>query len=359
MELFKDKNKGDRNLDNEFEDEEEEIPRKKRLKDKDFKDLNPQFKRKRKEPKKPWGKKERFFVLATLILTSAASFFLALSARNWKLAGLPRFKLPSISIPFFSEDTIVIEGNRSEMEKKEKVIEKFEEKTRNLSGVYGLYVSDLESDFSYGVNENETFQAASLIKLPVMVAFYKEVEAGNINLDETYSLRKEDKVAGSGSLYKKPIGYKVTYRDLVELMGKQSDNTAFKITRNLLGDEKINEVIKLSGMLNTSLEKNTTTPKDIGVFFENLWKGNIVNKTSRDGILESLTNTIYENHIVAGIPRGIRVAHKYGREINVVNDAGIVFTDTPFVIVIMSKGVIEREADKVIPELARIVFETH
>ena len=80
-----------------------------------------------------------------------------------------------------------------------------------------------------------------------------------------------------------------------------------------------------------------------------------------------MTDTIYEDHLRAGIPEGVRVAHKYGREVHVVNDAGIVFSDNPYgpeapqgrgplVIVIMSKGVIEKEADNIFPELAKVVY---
>ena len=50
----------------------------------------PQTLRKKKIPKKPWGKKERFFVLFVILLTAGVSGFLALSSRSWKLPGLPR-----------------------------------------------------------------------------------------------------------------------------------------------------------------------------------------------------------------------------------------------------------------------------
>lgn len=337
--------------------EDEGRRRRRRLSDREFKDLKSEYRKKRKEPKKPWGRKERLFVLTAILLTAGTSGILALSARSWKLPRLPRLKVPSISVPFWGEETIIIEGNRLDQEKSEQVQKEFNEKTKDLSGIYGLYVISLSNGFFYGVNDGEVFQAASLIKLPVMAAMYKEAENGNLNLDDKYTLKKSDKVAGSGSLYGKPAGYQVTYRNLVELMGKQSDNTAFNIIRKLLGDEKINDLIRSTGMVDTSLEENETTPRDIGIFFEELMKGNIVSTNTRDKILESLTDTIYEDWLAAGIPEGTRVAHKYGREIHVVNDAGIVFSDNPFVIVIMSKGVVEREADSVFPELSKLVFD--
>lgn len=324
---------------------------------KDFRDLKPENRAKRREPKKPWGRKERIFVLIILVATTSTSLFLALSSYSWKIPGIPRISLSRLSLPFFGKEIIVLQGEQKKENKSEKIINAFKQKTKNLSGVYGLYVLDLEKGFAFGVNEDETFPAASLIKLPAMAAIYLESERGNLNLDEKYKLSNSDKVAGSGSLYGKPAGYEITYRNLVRLMGKESDNTSFRISRKVLGDERINEVISRSGMINTSLKENKTTPRDIGTFFESLWNGNIVSMTSRDEILESLTDTIYENHLAAGIPEDIRIAHKYGREVHVVNDAGIIFTEEPFIVVIVSKGVVEKEADKVFPELARMIYE--
>mgnify|MGYP005851830219 FL=1 len=321
------------------------------------KDLKPEDRKHLKKPKKPWSRKERLLVLLTLIITSGTSGFLALSARSWKLPGLPRLAISRFSIPFFSEETIVLEGNRVDQEKGRKIISEFKEKTKSLSGVYGLYIVHLDSGYSFGVNENEIFQAASLIKLPVMSTMYKRYDTKNLDLDERYVLKDSDKVAGSGSFFNKPGGYQITYRNLLLLMGKQSDNTAFKIARTLLGDDFIQREIDTIGMVSTDLKKNETTPKDIGIFFEELWKGNIVSPRARDDILDSLTDTIYEDWLAAGIPKEVRVAHKFGREVHVINDAGIVFSKNPYVVVIMSKGILEKEADEIIPKIARIIYE--
>ena len=325
---------------------------------KEFKDLKPKNRRKRKEPKKPWGKFERYLVIAVILLTAGTSGILALSARSWKLPGLPRLTFPHISIPgFLSEETIIIEGRKEDEEKARRVMNAFGEKTENLSGVWGLYVVRLDNGYSYGVNENETFQAASLVKLPVMAGMYVESEAGDLDLNGKYTLKSQDKISGSGSLYGKPAGYEITYGNLVNLMGKQSDNTAFNVARTYLGEEKIAEAMAKIGMIDTNLTENETTLKDIGNFFEELWNGNVLKNENKDKLLASLTDTIYENWLADGIPDSVQVAHKFGREVHVVNDAGIVFADNPYVVVILTKGVVERDADRIFPDLSRTVYE--
>ena len=203
--------------------------------------------RKKKKEFKPWGKKERYWVLGVLLGTILVSGILAMSARSWKLPGLPRISLPS-----FGSGTIIIEKKGNELDETAKeVINAFREKTKDLSGVYGLYVIRLSDNTNYGISQNENFEAASLIKLPVMAALYMEAENGNLDLETEYSLKDEDKVSGSGSLYGKPEGTILSYEDLVWYMGQQSDNTAFNVAINILGEEKVKETIKEIGMTRT------------------------------------------------------------------------------------------------------------
>jgi beta-lactamase class A len=310
--------------------------------------------RRKKKDFGPWGKKERSLVFYVLLTTILVSVVLAFSARSWKLPGFPR-----ISFPSFWSETIVIEKDKTELDEtaKEKILS-FKEKTKNLSGVYGFYVVRLSSGFSYGVNENDIFEPASLNKLPVMLAMYIEAEKGKIDLETVYVLKDSDKVTGSGSLYGKPEGYELTYRDILSYMGKESDNTAANIAKNLLGEKKIKQAIETARMDNTVVigEDQETTPYDIGLYFEKLWEGDIISKKHRDEFLDFLTDTSYEEWLAAGIPSNTDVAHKYGREVHVVNDAGIIFTDEPFILVLLSKGVVEREADQVFPELSKDIY---
>ena len=331
MSIFRNKKEEDYDYeDEEFEEHEDRRPNPRK-----FKDLKPENKKKRKEPPKPWGRPERLTVLVVILITVFTSVILSLSARNFKLPGLPRISLPSFN---WGENTFYIEGDKEGREKTEKARNYFKDKTRNLSGLYAINVVRLLDGTSYGVNENEEMQAASLIKLPLMTLVYKKDEAGQLDLDE--------KVSGSNS----------TYRELVEAMGQRSDNAAQTTLVKTFGEEEVQKYIENIGMTKTSLEENRTTPEEIGMFFKMLWTGELVKEEYRDEILDYLTKTVYEDWITKGIA-DVRVAHKYGALPHVVNDAGIVFANKPFVLVLMSDGVIETEADSVIPAVAREIYE--
>lgn len=77
-----------------------------------LKDLNPENKKKRKEPPKPWGRKERIIIFLVLLATTLISAILLFSnSFGYKTKKLelkfPNFNLNSINM--FKGETIVVE----------------------------------------------------------------------------------------------------------------------------------------------------------------------------------------------------------------------------------------------------------
>ena len=227
-----------------------------------------------------------------------------------------------------------------------------------LRGKYSVFFEELESGEGFGINEKELLVAASLIKMPVLITLFRESEAGKVELGQVYKLQETDKIGGAGALQYKPEGYEISYREMARLMGEQSDNTAVNVIINLLGEEKIQATINALGLKNTSISENLTTAYDMGLLFKKLYQEKIVTDEDRDEILSFITKTIWEDRIPAGLPEGIKVAHKIGTETGVVSDAGIVFSNHPFVLVIMSQNINEIEAKKALPEITKKIYET-
>ena len=245
------------------------------------------------------------------------------------------------------------------------VLTEIENLTKDLRGNYGVYVYQLDGKNEYGIHQGEIFPAASLMKLPVMLTLYQEAQlrqgsAGQASVDflETkYKLTEKDKINGAGILQGKPVGSTYTYRQLAEFMGQYSDNTANNILVKVLGQEKIQQTISKLGMTKTSFKNYTTTPEDIGIFFRQLYQGGIVNKENQDEILRFLTKTAFEDWIPAGLANDIRVAHKIGKDTGTFSDAGIIFVQKPFILVIMSKNTKESEVKETLPKITKAVWE--
>lgn len=80
-----------------------------------------------------------------------------------------------------------------------------------------------------------------------------------------------------------------------------------------------------------------TTPHDVMLFFEKLYKGEIVNKFYSDEMLSLLKRQQINDRIPKYLPEGIPVAHKTGELDRVKHDAGIVFAPTgDYIFVVMT-----------------------
>ncbi|KKQ92670.1 MAG: hypothetical protein UT58_C0012G0011 [Microgenomates group bacterium GW2011_GWC1_39_7b] len=110
MGIFGRKNEEDYDEEDGFREEEELKDRKLTRK---FKDLKPENKKKRKEPPKPWGRRERITLLIIILMTVLISGILTLTSESKRFLNLPKlnFSFPKInfgSLNFFKEETITI-----------------------------------------------------------------------------------------------------------------------------------------------------------------------------------------------------------------------------------------------------------
>ena len=232
-----------------------------------------------------------------------------------------------------------------------------------LAGKYGFYFYDLKTTNSIGLNENEVFIAASVNKVPIMVNFYKLQENGKVNENDIYVLKYQDiQDYGTGQMRYQPVGTEYKYSDLINLIGKKSDNTAAYVLEELIGQEKIQASLDKLKMTNTSMKNNTTTPKEMGDYFVWLYEDKLLEKENKEKIFKALQKTDFEDRISQGIP-DVDISHKIGNEIQTYNDCGIIFGSkpsfaaNPYVLCILTKEVSETEALKTIPKISKLLWE--
>jgi beta-lactamase class A len=310
----------------------------KKKKEVDVVPVKPVRKRKPKvEPPKPWGNKERLIVFIFLVLAPISSIlFLVHSKTSDAPKVLGEMSRPPIEISVLKENLI--------------------NETKNLKGIYGIWVQALDNSYSFGINEKHQFDGASLLKLPLMIGYYKGVDKGEIDPATTYTLRYSDKASGAGILSDMPAGTIINYHDMVEAMGKNSDNTAFQIMINTLGVNVETNTIQDLGMKNTNFNNGLTTPFDMGILFYKVVNTNLLSNNSKNEFLNFLTDTDYEDLIPAATPDNVRVVHKFGADDGELNDAGIIYTNKPFILIIMAKDIDLGEAKMEIPKISKIVY---
>src|SRR3990172_10033939 len=104
---------------------------------------------------------------------------------------------------------------------------------KNLAGkegTYAVYIESLKDGEKYGYNEISIFPAASLYKLILLAAVYKEIEGGFIKTDDMLSATKTHLAEILGGVdygyedWPETIGYPVS--EALERVGRISDNFA-------------------------------------------------------------------------------------------------------------------------------------
>ena len=239
-----------------------------------------------------------------------------------------------------------------------------------LRGTVGVAIKSLTRDYSFFINAHETFHAASIIKVPIIIELYRQAGERILSLDEEVILRDGDKIDGAGILMEMHSGLTITLRDCARLMIVISDNTASNILIDRLGPDSINECIRRLGMNGTWLRKkfmiplsdpsiiNVTTPFDTMVMLEKLYGKEILSPSMTDEVIGILCRQQYNEKIPLLLPEGLQIAHKTGEVTGVRHDTGIVFLrDNPYAICVLTKNVADHlEADRVIAEISR---DTH
>jgi beta-lactamase class A len=112
----------------------------------------------------------------------------------------------------------------------------------------GIYVKHLTTGEEAVVRGDETFNSASVIKIPIMVLAYQMAEQGKLKLDDRIGIRKQDLRGGSGVLRYHDVGLRPTVRDLITQMIITSDNTATDMMLTQVGGvAPVNAWLKTAG----------------------------------------------------------------------------------------------------------------
>ena len=255
-------------------------------------------------------------------------------------------------VEFSSTETVMNDVPESDRERVQKVLEGARQEIEDYNGVAGLYVWDLDKDFGYGIRPDEQFFTASIIKVPIMVAVYRKVDAGELEFSQQIEIKEEDWAAGAGWLQWEKAGTKQTVGDLLLLMMTQSDNVAANaLVRTVGGADHVNEVARSMGAEDTLLYQkvssergvvpaldNRSTPRDMATMMRQIAEGKAASEKSCGYMIDLMHEDKLDWWLDAGLPPGVDAANKAGWLYRVYDEVGIVENDDRrYVIAILSK----------------------
>jgi len=134
-------------------------------------------------------------------------------------------------------------------------------------GRYSFYFEDLKSGFIYGYNEHVKMTSAGCMKLPVVMAVFKDIEEGKLNLEDKVLLTSEDRVGGSGIL-KELNSREYTVDELIIVTLIVSDNTATQKLVSMLGFDELGSKFKEMGLKNTTMNDMPGSPINLTTSYD-------------------------------------------------------------------------------------------
>jgi beta-lactamase class A len=283
-------------------------------------------------------------------------------------AALPRFPT------FASGQSLAID---------QKISASIEERIRKSGADVAIAFRTLDGHLAYAVHDEESFHAASTMKIPVMIELFHQARQARLKLDDSLLVKNQFHSLADGSLYAldpaddseaelyKAAGQTRSLGQLSELMITRSSNLATNLLIEKLGVDNIRATVHFlhaDGMNvlrgvedNKAFLKglnNTTTARGLQQLMEAIAHGEALDQESSRQMIEILERQKFNEGIPAGLPPGTRVAHKTGEITKIHHDAAIVFAPKPFVLVILVRGLAEtKDSAALMADITRQLYQ--
>ncbi len=221
---------------------------------------------------------------------------------------------------------------------------------------YSFYLRDLTNGRWLGINEDDTYDPGSLLKVVAAIAAYKQEESDPTFFEKRFTYTPELESENAQFPFAPPVSLKVGQSyfisDLIKEMLSDSDNAAKDTLLSSIDPEILGSVytdLSIPKPSDPGATGYRISAYDYSRFFRILYYGtyNIPWSYSNE-ILEDLNQSTYTQGLVAGVRSGISVAHKYGEHVIGTNgtatavelsDCGIVYDPHhPYFVCVMTEG---------------------
>lgn len=239
---------------------------------------------------------------------------------------------------------------------------------------YAVYFRDLQDGFWVGINEEEKYDPASMLKVVAAIATYKEIEK-NPSFKNRYLVYSEDfaRLDASfpyGEKTKLITGQSYPVTKLIEAMIIDSDNGAKDLLLYSIDSRILDEVYTDLGIPKPGEDSSAyaISAREYSRFFRILYNATYLSREYSEALLSFLSQATYTKGLVAGVPKNTQVAHKFGQRIvtqtdnltknTELHDCGIVYTSPhPYFLCVMTEGLNEETLARFIARVSQVTFE--
>lgn len=306
-------------------------------------------------------RKNKTIRLAVVILVGIAMYFLVNQFLTSKTKNSPEL-VTLLEFIKTNTDLSISEQNHAGNSLQDVV----QEALVGTKGTYGIAIKNLKTGESYSVNKGRVFNAGSLYKLWIMAAAFNKIQTGEWREDQVLTedvAVLNDKFYIDQDLAEQTEGtVTFTVRNALEQMITISHNYAALLLTEKLKLSIVKTFLEGNGFqestVGTDGSNPTTTPSDIALFFEKLYKGELSNKENTDKMIDLLKKQRSNDKLPKYLPQGVIIAHKTGEIDLFSHDAGIVYSPNgDYIIVVLSESNTPPGAKERISEVSKAVYE--
>ena len=249
--------------------------------------------------------------------------------------------------------------------------------SQKMSGLFSASVkfSDILQSDGFTINEDETYDPASLTKVPLAIAYYnlaaqdQSILSDQVIYTGTPDLDANEQIRSAVQLYP---GQSYTVEILIEHMIKYSDNNAEQLLADHLAARNKLDILT-SLFANLGVKIDPTHPDDMTVqsyslFLRTLFNATYLDRNYSEKLLQLLSESDFSQGIDAGVPNNVLVAEKFGdakipdAKGNVIgaelHNCGIVYYPKhPFLLCIMTKGSNLTTLEHVIAGISHLIYQ--
>ncbi|MDE1946104.1 MAG: serine hydrolase [Patescibacteria group bacterium] len=227
-----------------------------------------------------------------------------------------------------------------------------------------VYFRDMNNGPWFGLNETQEFYPASLLKVPIMMAYYKASEASSTLLADRILFAKKinphTEYFASNTIM---LGRTYTVGELISAMITHSDNDAMDLlvtNASALGVDASDALDALNVNLGSD---GMITVRQYATFFRILFNSSYLDYDDSEKALGLLAQSSFTQGLQAGVPSTVNVAHKFGEQWSFTNpekelhDCGIVYyPNHPYLLCIMTQGTDFNLMANTIADISRYVY---
>ena len=221
-----------------------------------------------------------------------------------------------------------------------------------------VYYYDLNKGFNYSYKVDDTYYAASIVKVIPALYVYEKAAKGEIDLDKTLTYNANYNYDNSAYFDSTRFGTKVSLRNVIKYSLIYSDNSAYMMLVDYIGSNTLKEYAKAMGV-------NSYMDTDKFGHIKAQEAINIIKKTNELLSLNtSLTNELKgymiesDKNYLGFEDKGIKAATKYGESYPNYHEIGIVYDENPYGIVILTRDM-GKDYEKEIKEISSKIYELH